>query len=108
MRRTLCVAAMLIAVLLVACEVSPKDTIVGTWAEEGSDLELKINADGTIIELEGGEIDNEGTWKLSDKAPWILSIYEDGELEVEVQVKIINNNEVELSAEGETIKMKRK
>jgi hypothetical protein len=108
MRKTIWVAVIMVAMLLVACEVSPKDSIVGNWVEEDTQLGLTINADGTIFEIEGGEIDNEGTWKLSEKAPWVLSIYEDGELEVEISVKFINNNEVEFTVEDETIKMKRK
>ena len=108
MRRTFCVAAILVAILLIACEVSPKDTLVGTWMEEGSQVELKINVDGTIFEIEGGVVENEGTWKMSDEAPWTLSIYEDGELQAEINVKLINNNEAEFTVEDETIRMKRK
>lgn len=108
MKKTLMVAVIMIAMLFVACEVSQKDTIIGNWVEEDSQIELKINADGTIFEIEGGEIDNEGTWKMSEKAPWVLRIYEDGELEVEISVKFINDNEVEFEVEGEKMKMKRK
>jgi hypothetical protein len=108
MKKILSVGLITVAMLFIACEVSQKDTIVGNWVEEDSQLELQIKADGTIFEIEGGEIDNEGTWKMSEKAPWVLSIYEDGKLEVEIKVKFINDNEVELNAEGETIKMKRK
>ena len=108
MKKTLMVTALGIAIFFIACEVSQKDTIVGSWVEEDSNIELKINADGTIFEIEGGKIDNEGTWKMTEKAPWVLSIYEDGELEVEISVKFINDNEVELKVEDETIRMKRK
>ena len=108
MKKTLMVAIIMFMILFVTCEVSQKDTIVGNWVEEDSQLELQIKADGTIFEIEGGEIDNEGTWKMTEKEPWVLSIYEDGKLEVEIKVKFINDNEVELNAEGETIKMKRK
>ena len=108
MKKTLMVTVLMIAMLFIACEVSQKDTIVGSWVNEDEGLELKINADGTIFEIEGGEIDNEGTWKFTEKAPWVLSIYEDGELEVEISVKFISDNEVEFKVEDETIKMKRK
>ena len=108
MKKTIWVAVIMIAMLLVSCEVSQKDTIVGNWVREDSQLELKINADGTIFEIGGGKIDDEGTWTMSEKEPWVLSIYEDGELEVAITVKFINNNEVELRVQDETIRMKRK
>ena len=108
MKKTLMITVLIVAMLFIACEVSQKDTIVGNWVDKDSDVELKINADGTIFEIEGGKIDNEGTWKMSEKEPWVLSIYEDGELEVEVKVKFVNNNEVEFDVEGEIMKMKRK
>ncbi|MGB3341771.1 MAG: hypothetical protein WBB37_09865 [bacterium] len=108
MKKILMIAIIMATMLLVSCKVSQKDTIVGSWVEEDSPLELQIKADGTIFEIEGGKIDKEGTWKISEKAPWTLSIYEDGELQVEISVKFINDNEVELKVEDETIKMKRK
>lgn len=108
MKRILMVAVIMAAMILVTCEGAQKAAIVGNWIEEESGLEFKINADGTIFGLEDGEVENEGTWKMSEKEPWILSIYEDGDLEVEISVKFISNNEVEFSAEGEKIRMKRK
>jgi hypothetical protein len=108
MKKAIWFVVIIAAFLIVSCASGERDTIVGTWIDEDTQIELKINADGTIYEIEGSEIDNEGSWKMSEKEPWVLSIYEDGELEVEILVKFINNNEMELKIDEETIKMKRK
>jgi hypothetical protein len=108
MRKPIWVVLVIAVVFFIFCEKSPQQKIVGEWLEDDTQLGLTINADGTIYAMEHGEIENEGTWKLSDTAPFILSIYEDGELEVEINVTFISDNEVEFKIEGDILRMKRK
>ena len=108
MKKPIWVMLLIAVVFFVSCSKSPQEKILCQWLEEDTQLGLTINADGTIFALEDGEIENEGTWKLNKIAPFILSIYEDGELEVEVNVTFISDNEVEFKFEDEPIRMKRK
>jgi hypothetical protein len=108
MKKTLSLVLFVAVIVVLSCGTSPRDTLIGTWMDDAGQIGLVINADGTIYELEAGRKSNEGTWKLSESAPWILSIYENGRLEVEINVNLINDNEVEFTVEDETIKMKRK
>jgi hypothetical protein len=108
MRKPIWIVLVIAVVFFVFCEKSPQQKIVGEWVDKDNELGLRIKADGTIYALEGGEIDNEGTWKLSDTEPFILSIYEDGELEVEITVTFISDNEIELKVEGDILRMTRK
>lgn len=110
MKRRLMIIAFIALVLLTACDQSSTGKIVGQWImqEDGAEFGLTINADGTIFEIENGRVSNEGTWKLSNTTPAILSIYEDGKLEVEITVRFISDNEVEFRVEDEILMMKRK
>jgi hypothetical protein len=108
MKKPIWVTLLIAVVFFVSCAKSPQEKIVGQWVDEDTQQGLTINADGTIFATEDGEIENEGTWKLNDIAPFILSIYEDGELEAEINVTFISDNEVEFKVENETIRMKRK
>ena len=108
MKKPIWVILLIAVVFFLSCAKSPQEKIVGQWVEDDTQLGLTIHADGTIFAMEEGQIENQGTWKLSDNAPFILSIYEDGELEVEINVTFISNNEVEFKIEDETLRMKRK
>lgn len=61
-----------------------KKFLVGIWVIQGEST-LIISEDGTIKEVEGGSVQNTGTWDLDVNGTTFL-IYEDGEIEEEINI----------------------
>lgn len=94
----------------VNCDRSPEEKIVGEWMTVDEDLEwgFAINADSTIFEIHEESRFKLGVWRLNKTKPLVLSIYENGELQYDLNIRFINDNEIGFESRGKPIRMKRK
>ena len=95
-----------LSVILFSCSKSTEDKIIGTWKEEGSDLNhtITFNADKTVImSSEYGE--RIGGWKFNE-ATMEIYLGESSENPVECAAVIsVDENNLCIEDQGETICM---
>ena len=98
----------LLVALPTACgQKPPAELLTGTWETRttGETRTVEFRADGTV-EPEGEELQG---WELLEAEPLIVRIIdlEDGEVDAELTLVIENENEISLSGEGRTMRLRR-